>query len=295
MAAAVAPLLDNVVDLAARGGYAGIIGVAPSKGARSPALWNAAFTAHGIDAEMVPMDVAPDRLDDVVGALREDARFIGGAVAAPYKGRVCELLGDDVDPDVRRHGAVNALYRDARGRLTGANTDGSGAARAIAERWPDLAAGVHSVLVLGLGGVGRPVAAALAASHRVVATSRRAGDGEWCDRHGMRWTPWDDRGAATRGVALVVNCTSLGDARHEGESPLGPDDVAALAATTGVYDVIYQPAVTPLLGAASRRGLATCNGATMNLIQAELAFAKVRPEADPAVTHRAMAEAFARL
>ena len=293
MSAALAALLGNPVELGVHARYAGIIGISPSKGARSPALWNAAFGVHGIDAEMLPMDVAPERLNDVVVALRDDASFLGGAVAAPYKGRVRELLGDDVDPDVRLHGSVNALYRDARGRLIGANTDGAGAARAIAERWPSADQG--RIAVLGLGGVGRPVAVALAAGGAVAAASRSESDRAWCEAHAMTWVPWSERRSAVAGADLIVNCTSLGDARHDGESPLDVADLSVGGSATRVYDVIYQPAETPLLAAAAGRGLATCNGETMNLFQAELAFAKAFPDADPELTHRAMAAAFARL
>jgi shikimate dehydrogenase len=256
-------------------------------------LWNAAFDAHGIDAEMVPMDVGPEHLEGVIAALRRDTRFLGGAVAAPYKARVCELLGDDVDDDVRVHGSVNALHRDARGRLVGGNTDGVGAAGAIAARWPTL--GAARALVLGLGGVGRPVAAALARRGPVVATSRRATDRAWCEARGIAWVAWDDRAAVLGTVGLVVNCTSLGDARHEGRSPLDAGMLGAAAAGTCVYDVIYQPAMTALLESARGRGLETCNGETMNLIQAECAFAVACPSADATLTHRAMADAFREL
>ena len=37
--------------------YSSIIGLAPSKGARSPKLWNQAFKKYGIKNEMVPFDV----------------------------------------------------------------------------------------------------------------------------------------------------------------------------------------------------------------------------------------------
>ena len=276
-----------------RARYAGIIGVSPSKGARSPVLWNAAFDAHGIDAEMVPMDVAPEHLAEVIAALQRDARFLGGAVAAPYKARVCELLGDDVDDDVGAHGSVNALHRDARGRLVGGNTDGVGAVRAIAGRWPTLCAA--RALVLGLGGVGRPIAAALARRGPVVATSRNATDRAWCEERGIAWVVWDDRTATLGTVGLVVNCTSLGDARHKGRSPLAAGALGATKAGTCVYDVIYQPATTALLESARGRGLETCNGETMNLIQAECAFAVACPSADATLTHRAMADAFREL
>ena len=111
----------------------------------------------------------------------------------------------------------------------------------------------------------------------------------------MTWVPWSERRSAVAGADLIVNCTSLGDARHEGESPLDAADLSVGSSATRVFDVIYQPAETPLLAAAAGRGLATCNGATMNLFQAELTFAKAFPDADPDLTHHAMAEAFARL
>ena len=111
----------------------------------------------------------------------------------------------------------------------------------------------------------------------------------------MTWVPWIERRSAVAGADLIVNCTSLGDARHAGELPLDAADLTVSSSATRVYDVIYQPAETPLLAAAAVRGLATCNGETMNLFQAELAFAKAFPDADPALTHRAMAAAFARL
>src|SRR3546814_9570107 len=44
-----------------------------------------------------------------------------------------------------------------------------------------------------------------------------------------------------------------------------------------VYDVIYQPEVTPLLAAAAGRGLITRNGLGMNLDQAVIAFDKALP------------------
>jgi shikimate dehydrogenase len=288
--AALAALVGNAVDSGRRARYAAIIGVSPSKGARSPVLWNAAFDAHGIDAEMVPLDVAPEHLAEIIAALRRDARFLGGAVAAPYKARVWELLGDDVDDDVRAHGSVNAMHRDARARLVGGNTDGVGAVRAIAGRWPTL--GAARALVLGLGGVGRPIATALARRGPVVATSRHATDRAWCEARGIAWVAWDDRAAILGMVGLVVNCTSLGDARHEGRSPLDAGALGAAAAGTCVYDVIYQPATTALLESARGRGLETCNGETMNLIQAECAFAAACPLADTTLTHRAMADVF---
>ena len=72
--------------------YAAILGETPSQGARSPLLWNAAFQQGGISAVMHPMDIQADKLESVVAALKNDPRFIGGAVTMPYKINILPFL-----------------------------------------------------------------------------------------------------------------------------------------------------------------------------------------------------------
>ena len=138
--------------------YAAILGAAPSKGARSPLLWNRAFKALGISAMMHPMDVAPQGLATVVSALRDDPRFVGGAVAVPYKRQVIPYL-DELEEEAAAIGAVNAIYR--RGSdLVGANTDGAAAFLSIETLGAKLVG--SKVVLLGVGGVGRACATFLA-------------------------------------------------------------------------------------------------------------------------------------
>jgi shikimate dehydrogenase len=76
---------------------------------------------------------------------------------------------------------------------------------------------------------------------------------------------------------LVVNTTTLG---LEGQPRLAID-LAPLAATAVVVDVVYAPLVTPLLTAARARGLRTVDGLGMLLHQAAGAFARffgLRPQ-----------------
>ena len=46
--------------------YTSIIGLSPSKGARSPKLWNRAFKKYGIKNEMVPFDVKNNNLSKLL-------------------------------------------------------------------------------------------------------------------------------------------------------------------------------------------------------------------------------------
>jgi shikimate dehydrogenase len=120
--------LDNSVTMTTAK-YAAILGLAPSKGARSPTLWNAAFAAAGLDAVMCPFDVTEANLAGLVAALKADPRYIGGSVAMPHKQGLVPLL-DRLEPEAERIGAVNAIYRDGDD-LVGANTDGAGAGRGL--------------------------------------------------------------------------------------------------------------------------------------------------------------------
>jgi shikimate dehydrogenase len=212
-------LIDNRAGLEIAGSrpFAAIVGESPSRGARSPALWNAAFRAAGIPGAMHAFDVRRENLAGLVEALREDERFIGGAVAVPYKQDIGPLL-DDVEPEGRTIGAVNCIYRRGRA-LVGANTDGAGFLAVLeGELGSGYLAG-RCAVVLGAGGAGRAVATYLAGAvgrggslvvgNRTV--SRRV---DLADRL-RAYTKAEVSGLPVKGDALedadvVVNCTSVG-------------------------------------------------------------------------------------
>jgi shikimate 5-dehydrogenase len=83
---------------------------------------------------------------------------------------------------------------------------------------------------------------------------------------------------------LVVNATPLGMgvvvSTRGAPEPL-PVDVSRLAAGQVVVDLVYHPAVTPLLAAAEARGLRTVTGLGMLIHQAAHAFRLWTSEAPP--------------
>jgi shikimate dehydrogenase len=276
-AAAFAAPIGNPVAIATDR-YAAILGATPSKGARSPLLWNAAFRAAGIDAVMHPMDVTAENLPAVMAVLKADPRFVGGAVAVPHKQAMARLL-DRVEPEAAQIGAVNAIYRD-NGELVGANTDGAAALSQI----EDLVGGGHVLqtrrtLVLGLGGAGLSVAAFLAGrvTELTVANRNRATADAVAARLGAMVAGWPVGPDVLSKIDLVVNATSIGHRDGPAGSPVAERDLDVLPASAAIFDVVYQPDMTPLLAMAAARGLATRNGLGMNLDQAVIAFGKAMP------------------
>lgn len=269
--------IDNRIEIRTAQ-YAAILGATPSKGARSPVLWNAAFKAAGIDAVMHPMDTGPEALGAVVAALKADPRYVGGAVSVPHKQAVGTFL-DRLEPEAARIGAVNAIYRDGNA-LVGTNTDGAGALSQI-----EMLVGGADILktkrvtLIGLGGAGLAVAAYLAGrtASLTVANRTRATADAASQKLGAIAVDYPLSPEVLEATDLLVNATTIGHPDGPEGAPVAENLLATLPEDAAVYDVIYHPSPTPLLAAAQALGLATLDGLGMNLDQAVIAFDKAMP------------------
>jgi shikimate dehydrogenase len=292
--ARVAALADNALSDPEGRPFAATLGANPSRGARSPALWNAAFRAHGVDAEMLPIDVPVERLVALLDVLDAIPAFLGGAIAVPHKEAVARWLGDRCSAEAADIGAVNCLYRAASGRLAGTNTDGEGALVSFRSRFGELA-GKH-VLLIGLGGAGKAVAAffrrAIEPGGSLTLCSRSDSSRAVAERLSARWIAWADKVSALPETDVLVNCTSIGFGAQVDASPVDATELSRLPASARVFDIVYQPSPTRLLSLASARGLDVLDGTAMNLEQAVLAYGYAAPAPRGAqVTRAAMEEA----
>ncbi len=250
---------------------AGVIG-SPIRHSLSPALFNAAFSAAGLDWGYLAFDV-PDGSAGVAVAGMRALGIEGLSVTMPHKAAVIESL-DSLSDEAGALGAVNCITNRA-GVLHGDNTDGSGFIDAL-RLDEGLEVDGARCAVIGAGGAGRAVARALAqaGASSIVIINRTAGPAQravvLAGSVAKVGTPDD-----VRAVDLVVNATPLGmgvvvSTHGEGE-PL-PLDVSLLSEGQVVIDLVYHPAVTPLLTEARRRGLRTVNGLGMLIHQAAHAF-----------------------
>ena len=246
----------------------------PLKRRHSQVMHDAAFDARGIDARYVLREIESDEVEGVVASARGDG-WLGLGVTAPYKRVVAELV-DEVEPDAQTIGAVNNVVRTDDGRLIGINTDAPGFRAGVELAMGRPLAGVD-VVVAGAGGAAHAVvyacltagaarvmvgsrtpdaAAALLARFAEVGEARRTATG------------LDDAFvAASRSADVAVNATTVGMIDPGMTIPV--DDLPAHAT---VFDLVYVPAVTPLLAAARARGLRAANGSEMLIQQAAIAF-----------------------
>ena len=269
----ISDLIENDIDFEKLGLYAAIIGESPSKGARSPLLWNAAFKAHGLNQSMIAFDVNQKNIIQLLDELNDDKKFIGGAVAVPYKETIAQWLGEKTTPEAKKIGAVNCMFRGDNGQLMGTNTDGE-AARITYEDKFGLLNG-KSIVILGAGGAGKAVIAYFKAAIEnsdITVISRAQNDKEYTDKIGVKWSPWDKMDNSLESVDVLVNCSSIGFGKQENESPLNDKQLDNLSKNTSVFDIIYQPEESVLLSRGRKRGITTLNGLNMNLEQAIIAY-----------------------
>jgi len=241
----------------------------------SPAMHNASLRSLGRDAIYLAFDVAPDRLMDVLPAMREMG-FGGVNLTVPLK-EVGFRGMDELDASARHLGAVNTVEFLPDGRMRGHNTDGAGFLLALQEAF-DINVKGRAILVLGCGGAGRGVAitcacegaASLVLSDVDGARARRLRDeiGSLAPDTKVREAPPDQMAAACRKAELVVQATPIG--MKETDTSLLPGE--AFHTEQSVFDLVYMYPQTAFMKAAGETGAVVANGLGMLLHQGAKAY-----------------------
>lgn len=276
----------------------------PVAHSRSPRMQNAALRALGLEACYEAVRTSAAELPARVAALRGSA-FLGANVTLPHKQAVIPLL-DELEPLAARIGAVNTIYKDAAGRLLGANTDAPALIDDLADA--GFAPAGRGAVILGASGAARAAAFALvdAGVTSLVVANRSPERAEEVladlllaitDEHGLTSTgdlppplvalalDDPDLAALIADCDLLVNATALG--WHGDETPLPAPPVSPHSL---VYDMVYRD--TRLLREAAVRGARTRDGLGMLLRQGGLALMRFTGQPAPLdVMRAALAEA----
>lgn len=235
----------------------------------SPEIQNAAFRAAGVDGVYVAVRCAQADLD---GFMRGLARAGGGGnVTLPHKERAASIL-DERSEAVRRTGACNTFWGDARGRLHGDNTDVEGFRRALHDFLDGCVPGIR-VLLLGAGGAARAALLGLLeerveevlvhnrTQERARAVARRIGGERVRVSTGLRSLEGGE-------FDLVVNATRVG--LDPGDP--SPIDFHLLNRAGAAMDLVYAPEGTPFVRAAEALGIRATDGSEMLVQQGAASF-----------------------
>ena len=224
----------------------------PTESFKAPMIYNPWFDKHGIDAAVIPMGVRPEDYTTSLKAIFRFSNLRGALVTMPHKVATNALV-DELTPTARIAGASNAILLRPDGTLLGDQFDGAGFVRGVQRKGFDPKG--RRVLVSGNGGVGSAIAASLAAAGVAEMSLFDNFDASSQSLAGRlrEHYPKLEIGTGSNdpaGFDLIVNATPLG--MKEGD-PL-PFDMARVAPTTFVGEVVMKEAMTPLLLAAQARG-----------------------------------------
>ncbi len=250
----------------------GLLGY-PVRHSKSPNMHNAAFKKLGINAVYLCFEVPPDHLKKAIDAIRGlDIRGVN--VTIPHKQAVMKYL-DEITDAARRIGAVNTIVKRGN-KLIGTNTDAEGFMRDLRDSCR-FSAKNKRCLIIGAGGGARAVCFGLAdAGAKLICIKDK-------DPSKARKLTRDlrrhylaleikaiSRDDALKGMDfdLVVNATPVG--MKPGDGPV--IDLKIFQRVSLVYDLIYNPKVTPLLKQAKKIGIECANGLGMLVRQGAVSF-----------------------
>jgi len=227
----------------------------------SPALHNRAFALCGIDAVYVPLQA--EAIEPFVAAL-PTLNVTGFSVTRPYKTAMLRYLLD-VEEQAAGAGSINTVVV-REGLLYGSSTDGEGVLRPLRAK---TAIKGRRVVILCAGGAARAAAFALRGAGARVAILARdktraaelatavGGDHDHIDALALH--PFD----------ILINATPLGSGAAPGQTPV---HVTLHRRAAVVFDMVYEPRLTPFLRDAEAAGCVTIDGLQMLVAQGAAQF-----------------------
>jgi shikimate dehydrogenase len=233
----------------------------PCTHVRTPGVFNAGWARRGIAMVMVPFDIPPQGLADLVAALRGSANLAGFVVTIPHKTPIAAHC-DRLQGAAEMLGVCNVVRKEVDGTLTGAMFDGDGFVAGLRHCGHDPAG--RRALLIGAKGAASGVAHALVVAGVARLTILNRSVEKAAHLAGLLRARFPDADIRVGAKAdethdLVINGTSLG-MKPRDPLPMPTDDLPAGAL---VAEVVMQPDLTPFLDLAKARGHAIRKGIHM--------------------------------
>jgi shikimate dehydrogenase len=251
----------------------GVIGD-PIEHTLSPTIHNAAFNHLKLDFVFLAFRVKAADLENAVRGMR-GLGIHGLNVTMPHKSTVIAYL-DEVDPTVQFLGSANTIL-NKNGKLSGFNTDGVGALKALRENGAELSE--KKVLLLGAGGAAKAIAFALAEEVGELVVLNRAAEKarELAEALGRMFNKKVVGGSLSpdaiaknlRDSDILINATSVGMKPNLSQSLVAPQ---WLRSDLTVMDIVYNPVETKLAEDAKAAGAKVISGVEMLIYQGAASF-----------------------
>ena len=239
----------------------------------SPIIQNKALQYLGLDLIYISIPVEKENLSLVINSLKK-INCVGLNITIPYKEKVFNLCSE-VSPIAQKLKAVNTLKLNAKKEWSGTNTDVDGFIYPL----KNLNLARKKALILGSGGACRSVIQGLINLNlsKITIISRNNKTlteliNNFKDYNQVKGFSNNNEQIPNliEDADLIINTTPVGMKReinNESYLPFGEKFWEPLNAKTTIYDLIYNPAPTPLLKLAEKKGCMTIDGTYMLVAQ----------------------------
>ena len=239
----------------------------------SPIMQNHALQYLGLDLIYIALPCKNEDLELVLNSLKK-INCKGLNITIPHKEKVFDLCSE-ISPIANKLKAINTLKLNSQKEWSGTNTDVEGFIYPL----KTLNFTKKQSMVLGSGGAARSVIQGLInlnfSTISVVSRNKSSLEdliknfGNQIEIQGLLNN--DDRTQnLIKEANLIVNTTPVGmktSTNEENTLPYGENFWRSLTSKTVVYDLIYNPAPTPLLKFSSQKGCITIDGLQMLIAQ----------------------------
>ena len=229
----------------------------------SPEIHNKGYAAKGMNAVYIPYR-SPLIADTL--SFCEGIGVKGLSVTIPHKESVLYYLHEQ-SPEVVQIGACNTIVRK-NNKWLGYNTDAPGFRRALEEFLGPVKIKHKKVAVIGAGGAAKAIVYVLKQMGARVCIFNRTVEtaAQLADKYGFNYCQLDAHCAAKLDEysTLIVQTTSVG-MNSEGPASVENDPIYFydFRGNELLFDIVYEPAITPVMKRASIAGCRVCNGYKM--------------------------------
>jgi len=243
----------------------------PVQHSLSPVMQNSAFSALGIKSSYISFRVPSRELKTSIESLKSIG-IAGFNVTIPHKISILPYI-DELDNTASKSNAVNTV-KNQGGKFIGYNTDLYGFIQPLYKRNIDFK-GIK-VLIIGAGGAAYAIVTALSYEKEIgeiIIVNRSSQNASILVQHGLKLglnihkEDFNNLPKLALQSDLIVNATSIG--LNNESSPIGRDNINPKSI---VYDIVYKPIITDLLGKAKDVNAKVVYGYEMLLAQGAQAF-----------------------
>ena len=234
----------------------------------SPEIHNKGYQAKGMNALYLPF--RSPLISDTL-TFCEGIGVKGLSITIPHKESVLYYLHEQ-SPEVVQIGACNTIVRK-NNKWLGYNTDAPGFRKALEEFLGPVKIKHKKVAVIGAGGAAKAIVYALKQMGARVCIFNRTVEtaAQLAEKYGFNYCQLDAHCIAKLDEYsnLIVQTTSVG---MNGEGPSNSENDPIyfydFRGNELLFDIVYEPAVTPVMKRASLAGCRVCNGYKMLEYQA---------------------------